>query len=790
MLYLNLVILASCTLGVRGKQLWSNEPAAEDNIIMTAYPVGNGKLAHLAMPLGTVGTDIIVLNEHSLWSGGPFQNSSYIGGNPHGPVYSALPGIREVIWQTQINNDISALYGPPDEYFYGNYETLGNLTVSIEGITKYSTYRRSLNLENGIHQTVFKSGRDTYTSTTFCSYPDQVCVYHLASTGVLPTTTVGLQDNLRANPSSLSSCDDNGVRLRGQTQADIGMIFEARVQVLPNTKHSCTSSGAMIIPSNRNTKVITLIYAAGTDYDQKHGNAANNYSFKGVDPEPAVLATIKKANKRSYAAIYNAHVKDHGDLFGQFTLNLPDPKNSAAVSTPQLMTQYTTDGGNPFIESLLFDYGRYLFIASSRPGSLPPNLQGIWAEALAPAWSADYHVDINLQMNHWHTEQTGLGEISQPLWDFMTDTWVPRGSETANLLYDAPGWVGFSNLNTFGFTGQMNAAVWSDYPASAAWMMKHVWDRYDYGRDETWYRTEGYPLLKGIAEYWIHELVEDQYFNDGTLVAAPCNSPEHLWTTFGCTHYQQVVWEVFDHIIAGWKASGDTNTTFLETVKATQEKMDKGIHIGDWGQLQVEWKIGWDQPDDEHRHLSHLAGWYPGYSVATHYRNSTITNAVNTSLTARGNGTADSNTGWEKVWRVACWAQLNNTDIAYTYLKYTIDTNFADNGFSVYTTCCWPYELAGPFQIDANFGYTGAILAMLVTDLPIPAASDDTYSIILGPAIPAAWAGGSVKGLRLRGGGSINFSWNNDGLVTKATLNDRSAAINVFNKDGKLLAHR
>ncbi|RFU28792.1 hypothetical protein B7463_g7548, partial [Scytalidium lignicola] len=764
MLHISLVVFVACASGTVAKQLWANEPADPDNIMMTAYPLGNGKLG--ALPLGTVGQDIVVLNEHSLWAGGPFQNSSYIGGNPTSPVYSALAGIRETIWQTQIT-DVSALYGPPDDYFYGNYETLGNLTVTIAGVTHYSSYRRSLNLEDAVHQTTFRANNELFTATTICTFPDQVCVYNLESTSPLPAVTVGLQDNLRTNPTSNLSCDSNGVHLRGQTQADIGMIFDA----------------------HHRTKVITLIFAAGTNYDQKKGNSASNYSFKGIDPEATVLTTIQEASKKSYADIYHAHVQDHGELSGQFTLNLPDPKDSATVPTPQLMAQYTTDAGDPFVESLLFDYGRYLFIASSRPGSLPPNLQGIWTESLTPAWSADYHVDINLQMNHWHTEQTGLGDISEPLWDFMTNTWVPRGSETASLLYDSPGWVAFTNLNTFGFTGQMNDAEWSYYPASGAWMMKHVWDRYDYGRDESWYKSVGYPLLKGVAEYWIHELVPDLYTNDGTLIAAPCNSPEHGWTTFGCTHYQQVIWEVFDHIITGWVASGDTNATFLETVKTTQEKMDKGIHIGGWGQIQ-EWKIGWDQPTDDHRHLSMLAGWYPGYSIGTYGWNSTITDAVNASLTARGNGTSDSNTGWEKVWRVACWAQLNNTDIAYLYLKYTIDVNFAENGFSVYTTCCWPYQPAGPFQIDANFGYAGAVLAMLVTDLPVPAASNATYTVLLGPAIPSEWAGGSVKGLRLRGGGSVDFSWDDNGMVTSAILHSRSLAVKIVNMAGKVLAHK
>ncbi|KAK5996320.1 putative alpha-fucosidase A [Cladobotryum mycophilum] len=769
----NILVLASCALCVGAKRLWATQPADPNNIIMTAYPIGNGKLG--ALPLGTVGQDIVVLNEHSLWSGGPFQSRDYSGGNPASPVYSALPGIH-----------ISALYGDPKNYFYGNYETLGNLTVKIDGVTKYSAFARTLDLDTAIHQTAFQANGANFTAQVQSLH---VFAHRLTLLQHNILFVPRSKDHLRTSPATKSSCDGDGIRLRGQTQEDIGMIFDARVKALnPPGGTVCTSSGSLAIPSGK-TNQVTLVFAAGTNYDQKKGNAANSYSFKGEDPASTVLSTIHTAGKRKYEQMYNSHVQDHGALSSQFSLDLPDPKNSANVPTATLIAGYKFEVGNPFIESLLFDYGRYLFIASCRPGSLPPNLQGIWAEALSPAWSADYHVDVNVQMNHWHTEQTGLGGIQDPLWDFMVDTWVPRGTESAALLYDAPGFVGFSNLNTFGFTGQMNDAVWSNYPASAAWMMKNVWDRYDYGRNESWYRTVGYPMLKSVAEYWIHEMVPDLYSKDGTLVAAPCNSPEHGWTTFGCTHYQQVVWEVFDHVITGWEASGDSNITFLNKVKDTQAKLSPGIIIGWYGQIQ-EWKIGWDQPNDEHRHLSMLSGWYPGYSIGTNMWNKTVTDAVNVTLTARGNGTADSNTGWEKVWRVACWAQLNNTDVAYSYLKYATKINYAQNGFSVYTTGGWPYELAAPFQIDANFGYTAAMLAMLVTDLPIPAASHEIHTVILGPAIPQEWANGSVKGLRLRGGGSVDFTWDKKGLVTNAVLHNHNEAIKIVDVKGNVLVQK
>jgi alpha-L-fucosidase 2 len=315
------------------------------------------------------------------------------------------------------------LYGDPTNYYYGNYETLGNLTVKIAGVSQYTSYNRALDLETGIHKTVFHSNGATFTTyvflkigmtilqkdiisktdkcfrTIFCTFPGQVCVYNVQSNKALPAITIGLQDNIRSNPSSNLSCDANGVHLRGQTQEGIGMVFDARVQVVNQPRGTaCTASHELVVPANSKASSITIVYAAGTNYDQKKGTKASNYSFKGADPAPAVVSTIKAVAKESYSSMYNSHVKDHNALFSQFTLQLPDPENSVSVPTATLMENYDDDIGNPFIENLLFDYGRYLFIGSCRPGSLPPNLQGIWTESLTPAWSADYHVDVNVQM--------------------------------------------------------------------------------------------------------------------------------------------------------------------------------------------------------------------------------------------------------------------------------------------------------------------------------------------------------------------------------------------------------
>ncbi|ETR98680.1 hypothetical protein M419DRAFT_38400 [Trichoderma reesei RUT C-30] len=795
-------VLAMSQTGVAARKFWTFKPADPGNVLMTAYTIGNGRQGGL--PLGIPGNDLLCLNDDSLWRGGPFANSSYTGGNPSSSLAHFLPGIQEAIFQNG-TGDESALYGGTEDY--GSYEALANLTVSIAGVSHYPKYKRTLDLQTALHSADFTANGASFSTVQFCSFPDQVCVYHVSSNKPLPQITVGLVDNYRTNPPSAVTCSTDGVHLSGRTVADegeglIGMKFDAQAHVLSSSgvKTSCNNNKQIVVHANK-AKSVTVVVASGTEYDPKKGNAAHNYSFRGVDPYPGVLKTIKAVSKKSYNTVLQRHVKDHGEWFNKFTLDLPDPHHSASVDTTDLLTNYKTDKGDPFVENLLIDYGKYMFIASSRPGSLPPNLQGSWAPDGNPAWSSDYHIDVNVQMNHWHVEKMGLGGLTDPLWDFMTYTWVPRGTESARLWYNVSGWVAFTNLNTFGHTGQMNDATWSNVAHDIAWMMAHVWDRYDYGRDEKWYASVGYPMMKGVASFWVDMLVQDRYFNDGTLVANPCNSPEQGPTTFGCSQFQQVIWELFDHIIKDWDAAGDKDTTFLKRVKASYSRLDPGVHVGSWGQIQGKcwhsysnsrkWKMDIDVKNNTHRHLSHLYGFYPGYVISSaHADNKTVMDAVATSLYSRGNGTEDSNTGWEKVWRGACWGQLGVVDEAYKELKYTIDMNFAANGLSVYTTGSWPYEVTLPFQIDANFGLSANALAMLYTDLPKRWGDDSVQKVILGPAIPREWAGGSVRGGSLRGGGTVDFGWDDEGVVNRAVLRGRRLPIVVVNKHGKVLARR
>ncbi|KAJ4321393.1 hypothetical protein N0V94_002930 [Neodidymelliopsis sp. IMI 364377] len=586
------------------------------------------------------------------------------------------------------------------------------------------------------------------------------------------------------------------VRLRGVTQLGPpeGMRYDAIARIVSHSsvQASCTNgTGVLSITPWNGTRSVTIVVGADTNYDGKKGTAEYGYSFRGEDPAPVVEATTRTAAAKSLAELQKVHVEDLRSLTGRFSLSLPDPLGSAKTPTSEIIARYNANdtAGDPYLESLLFDYANYLFISASRPGSLPPNLQGRWSEGLGAAWSGDYHANINLQMNHWTPDQTGLTDLQSPLWDYMADNWVPRGQETAKLLYGAPGWVVHNEMNIFGHTGMKSGASWANYAAAAVWMMQHVFDHWEYSQDAEWLRLQGYPMLKGVAEFWLSQLQVDDHFKDGTLVVNPCNSPEHGPTTFACAHFQQLIHQVFEAVLSVGSTAGESDETFVTNITSSLAQLDKGFHIGEWGQIK-EWKlsdsVGYDFINDTHRHLSELVGWYPGYSLSSFaggYSNATIQEAVAQKLWSRGEGNAeDANAGWAKVWRSACWARLNNTERAHFELRYAIDSNFADNGFSMYSAT------NTPFQIDANYGIGGAILSMLIVDLPVAFGDKGTRTVVLGPAIPEAWAGGNVRGLTLRGGGSVDFEWDDQGVVTRADVKDRSLPLRIVDKNSKVLA--
>ncbi|TRM55989.1 glycoside hydrolase family 95 protein [Schizophyllum amplum] len=778
-----------------GNGLWYDAPGVYWG--RDFLPVGNGFLA--AMTPGGTSFEATQLNLESLWSGGPFQNLSYHGGNKETSdreaTKQAMASIQDTIFST---GTATGTY-----VCSRSYAGAGYLLTSTDLTGEVSDYARWLDLDQAVARTLWTQGDTITNRTTFCSHPAKACVQHTASSASQTFTfafSVAPEPEL---PSPNVTClDDATLQVRGYAGAP-GMLYEilfyassasGAVSCAPAAPFNTSVDTANATLTVSSAADVTLLWVGDTEYSMDAGDAAHGFSFRGADPHEALAARLAALQTTAFDGLLETHVADANATLHTFALDLGQTPQ-LDVTTAALMQAYQTDDGNPYIEWLLFNFGRYLLWGSAR-GTLPANLQGKWGAGYSNAWGAD--ANINIQMNLWSAEMTGL-DVSQSMFDYMEKTWVPRGTQTAQNLYNIDeGWVTHNEMNIFGHTGmKLGDPQWANYPEANAWMMLHVWDHFDYTNDVSWWQAQGYPLLKSVAQFHLHRLVQDRYFNDSSLVTAPCNSPEQKAVTLGCAHAQQLVWQLFNAVDKGFEASGDTDAEFLDAIRTARDQMDKGIHIGSWGQLQ-EWKIDMDDPADVHRHLSHLIGLYPGYALASYdeekrgsdvaytkahaaYTKAQVLDAAAVSLAHRGNGTGpDGDAGWEKVWRAAAWAQLGDADTFYHILTYAIATNFAENLFSVYN----PGDADPIFQIDANLGHPAAVLNALIQapdvatikapdvatyDDPLVTTLPHPLVITLLPALPAQWPSGSITGARVRGGMTVDMEWSG-GELKSATI--------------------
>ncbi|THU90400.1 glycoside hydrolase family 95 protein [Dendrothele bispora CBS 962.96] len=767
-------------------QVWASE----------LLPVGNGYLA--AMVPGGTNLDVAHLNIESLWSGGPFADPSYNGGNKlpsqATATHRAMDRIRQTIFSSPTGDIDNITELATDAGAYGSYVGAGRLVSTIHSTGPVSDYARWLDLDDGIARTRWTQSDITFIREVFCSHPTRACTHRIHSTTnvTLPDLTFAFSSALQPDlPTPDITCmDKDTLQVRGLAGTP-GMLYEMLGKAF-STEGNITCDS--IASPNATNATLTIsgatdawfTWVGDTDYSMDAGNAASGFSFKGADPHESLVQLIQVQNSSSstntsspsYDDILNEHVQDyHETLTDVFSLSLGQTPQ-LDKPTNELKAAYQVDSGNTYLEWLTFNFGRYLLMSSAR-GALPANLQGKWATDTSNPWGADYHSNINIQMNYWSAEMSNLN-VMQALFDYFEKTWAPRGAETAQVLYNiSRGWTTHNEVNIFGHTGMKgggNTAQWADYPESAVWMMIHVWDHFDYTNDVDWWKAQGWPLMKGVASFHLDKLIPDLHFNDSTLVTVPCNSPEQVPITLGCAHAQQMIWQMFNSIEKGFEASGDTDTAFLEEVRAKRAQMDKGLRIGSWGQLQ-EWKVEKDDPNDTHRHLSHLIGLYPGYAVTSYdvdaqgglivngtketYTKEQVLGAAKTSLIHRGNGTGpDADAGWEKAWRAAAWAQLKDADEFYHELTYTLERDFGGNLFSLYD----PQDPDPIFQIDANLGYPGAVLNAILQAPDVP-SFNSTLVITLLPALPKAWANGEIRGARIRGGMTLDMQWS-DGKPT------------------------